>query len=135
MPSLINLPAPVSVAAVATTGGTEKVIATSNVINPDTQEFDATVFGEVEILTNATAATAVVVKVRRGTLITSPQVGTSITISTAAATRYCIPFMVTEALSQGAGVQYSVTTTETGGGGNVGTVDQATIAVVLSTAN
>lgn len=133
MPGLLNFPAPVSVSAVATTGGTEKVMATTAVINVDPVETTVTVWGEVEITTNASACTAVVVKVRRGTTTGATQVGTTITITATTATKYCIPFMVTETLAPSSGVQYSVTTTETGGGGNAGTVDQATIAAIVAT--
>jgi hypothetical protein len=135
VPSLVNFPAPVAVAAVATTGATEKVIATSDGVNPDSLETQVTVLGFVEITTNATAATAVVVKVRRGSTTAAAQVGTTITVSSAAGTKYCIPFMVTEAPGAGGPMVYSVTTSETGGGANVGTVDAAVIATILSTPN
>lgn len=128
----INIGEPVAVAAVATTGGTEKVIATSVGVETTDRIRTVVIWGMVEITTNATAATAVVVKVRRGPLVTSTQVGTTQSVSSAAATKYSIPFMVTDTPGQGGPFVYSVTTTETGGGANAGTVDAAVIVALAA---
>ena len=133
MPGLVNIAAPKTAAAVADGGGTETVIITSNGVNPDNQETQVTVWGHLEITTAAAGTTAIVIKVRRGTTATATQVGTTQTITATTSTKYSIPFMVTDTPGVGGPDVYSVTVTETGAAGNLGTVDTAVIAALVAT--
>jgi len=134
VPSSISFPEPVAVAAVTDGGATETVIATSGGVLCDQQIRQVTVWGMIELTTNATACTAVVVKVRRGTTAAGTQVGTTQTISATTSSSYSIPFMVTEPRTPGGPYVYSVTVAETGATNHTGTVDTAVIAAVGSSA-
>lgn len=116
-----------TVAAKATTGGTEIVAVSSVPISSPGPGALVNISGVVNITTNGTAATSVTVKVRRGTGITGTQIGTSVTVTSAASTSYCIPFEVQDAPGEVDSVQYSVTTIEVGGGANAGSIVYAII--------
>lgn len=113
---------PFSAAAVTDGGGTETSILTVGPVNTDDAADVVTISGFLEITTNATAASAVVVRVRR-TSATGTQVGTTETITATTSTKYDVAFSVKDSPGDVAGLNYVVTVAETGGGANTGTVD------------
>lgn len=130
MPSSVYFPEPATAAAVADGGATETVAVTSGGVQCDSNIRQVTVWGHVELTTNAVACTAVVVRVRRTNAATGTQVGTTQTITATTGTKYSIPFLVTEARVPGGPYVYSVTVSETGAGANAGTIDVAAIAAI-----
>lgn len=82
-------------------------------------------------VTAGTGTTAVVVKVRRTNAVTGTQVGTSLTVTLAAAAVANIPFDVVDG-PPGTLDDYCVTVTQTGATGN-GTVNVASITVESGT--
>ena len=102
----------VTATAVTDGGATEKVVATLANVSTPGPEAEVNLFGHVNI-TTGTAATAVVVKVRRGTDTSGTEVGTAETDTLAAGNKESIPFNVVDTPGDIAGESYVVTVTET----------------------
>lgn len=122
---------PFSAAAVTDGGGTETVILTVGPVNTDDPADVVSIFGYLELTTNATAATAVVVKIRKGTTTGGTQIGTTETVTATTSSKYGIPFAAKDTPGEVAGQNYVVTVAETGGGANTGTVDVASAAALI----
>ena len=108
-------------------GATETAVLTTGGINTTPSQPRVLITGIVA-LTPGTAATAVVVKVRRGAGATGTEVGTLTSqVGTAGAPRV-IPYHVEDVPGEVAGQQYSITVTETSASAD-GTVSVVTCSI------
>lgn len=116
--------------AVADAGATEKVILTSSPVSTPRQGATITITGHVNE-TPGTGGTAVVVRVRRGTL-TGTVVGVAETDTLAAGNSESIAIDCVDSGIDVDGMVYVVTVQVTGAGANAGTVNFASITVIIS---
>ena len=116
-----------SATAVTDGGAVETVVLTTGGIDTTPNQSRVLITGIIAI-TPGTAATAVVVKVRRGSATTGTEVGTVTSQTGAGGAPRVIPYHVEDAPGEVAGEQYVVTVTETGATAN-GTVSVATCSI------
>ena len=108
-------------------GAVETAVLTTGGIDTTTNESKVLITGIVA-LTPGTAATAVIIKVRRGTTVAGVEVGTLTSqVGTAGAPRV-VPYHVEDVPGEVAGQQYVVTVTETSATAN-GTVSTVTCTI------
>jgi hypothetical protein len=119
-----------SASAVADSGATEKVILTSAPVSTPGPGATISIIGHINE-TPGTSGTAVVVRVRRGTL-TGTVVGTAETDTLAAGNSESIAFNFTDSGIDVDGLVYVVTVSVTGAGANAGTVNFASITAIIS---
>lgn len=116
---------PTTATAVTDGGATEKVILASSAVSTNYGDSKVTLHGVVN-LTPGTAATNVVLRVRRGSGTGGTEVGTATTDTATAGDDYTIPFSVVDQPGEVAGQVYSVTVTETTASAD-GTVNYAVV--------
>lgn len=117
---------PATATAVTDSGATEAVVLVGSPISTTTAEDTISLYGMVDI-TAGTAATAVVVKIRRGSTTSGAQVGSSITKGVSGGSVHTVPIEVVDHPGLVAGETYCVTVTETSATAN-GTVSYAFLA-------
>lgn len=120
---------PVSVTALTDSGTTEKVVLTLTGINTDAVRRTIELHGIVNI-TTGTTATAVTVRVRRGTTIAGTQIGADITTPAAAGVRTAIPLEAFDTPGELVNGSYVVTVVEVGATAN-GTVNYAAVGGII----
>lgn len=128
--SPVNVYPPSVVTAVGDGGAVETVVLTGHSVNTDTVQKTVTLFGVVNV-TAGTSATAIVVKVRRGSTTAGVEVGTAETTTAVATDDYSIPFACWDQPGEVAGATYCVTVTETAATAD-GTVNVASLAAIVS---
>lgn len=125
----IRFNSPATATAVTDGGATETVVLTSNGVQSPNAWATISLTGVVTI-TPGTSATAVVIRVRRGT-VTGTLVGVAETDTLAAAANGIIPFFFVDTPGDVDGIKYVVTVVETGAAAN-GTVNYASIQAFIS---
>lgn len=114
--------APITLAA-------ETIVATTSGVSPPGRGVPVYVNIESNV-TSGTGTTALVLRCRRGTLVTSPQVGNSVTQAFPASTSDSVSAGWNDNPGEVAGQQYVITMQQTGGTGN-GSVTQSCTQVVV----
>ena len=108
----INVWPQYSATAVSDGGATETAILTTGGIDTTPQQERVLITGIVSV-TPGTAATAIVVKVRRGSGVSGAEVGSTETQTGAAGTSQVVSFHVEDNPGEVEGEQYTITVTET----------------------
>lgn len=127
MPDEVSVWPEFSATAVTDGGAVETVVLTTGGIDTTPNQRRVLITGIVAI-TPGTAATAIVVKVRRGTTTGGTEVGTVESQTGAAGAPRVIPYHVEDSPGEVAGQQYVVTVTETSATAD-GTVSVVTCSV------
>ena len=112
MSSPISITPPASAATVTDGGAAETVVLTIDGVNTTDVQRQVYIHGSL-VIDPGTAATAVVVKVRRGTTVAGVEVGSTETQTAAAGLKRVIPFDATDIPGEVADESYVVTVTET----------------------
>ena len=112
MSSPISITPPASAATVTDGGATETVVLTIDGVNTTDVQRQVYIHGSL-VIDPGTAATAVVVKVRRGTTVAGVEVGSTETQTAAAGLKRVIPFDAEDIPGEVANESYVVTVTET----------------------
>ena len=127
MGSEVNVWPQYSATAVSDGGATETAILTTGGIDTTPNQGRVLITGIVAI-TPGTAATDVVIKVRRGTTTAGPQVGTLTSQVGAAGAPRVVPYHVEDNPGEVAGQEYTVTVAETSATSD-GTVSVVTCSI------
>ena len=121
MPTPTSITAPATATSVTDGGATETVVLTIGGVETNDVQRTVYVHGSL-VIDPGTAATAVVVKVRRGTTTAGTEVGSTETQTGAAGNKRVIPFDASDTPGEVSGQSYVVTIVETAATAD-GTVD------------
>ncbi len=107
----------------------ETIVMTTPGLSPDTPSRTFRLTAALKVTTGL-GATGLIVRVRRGTLVTGTLVGEAASITAAASTTYETPYEVEDAPGEVAGQQYVVTVQQVGATGNGSLVSGEAIVLV-----
>ena len=116
-----------SVIGVADGGAVETAVLTSVGIFTTAQQPKVLITGMINVVAG-TAATQLITKVRRGNSVSGPEIGTLLTDTVVDGDSYVLPLHVEDVPGESAGLQYTLTVTETSATAD-GSVSVATMSI------